>query len=189
VAVRIPSNAAITRSRVGVVPIVLAAFVLNGMVHLARGVVPVSFAEVSRSAIALVSVLPFVTAGPDLLVLLDGTVITDARGIFILHVKLGVAKSIDIALGSGAAVALLFTLIVPRDAALMIGEGVGHACEIVHHFLFAVITRVAFGVPHIEFWNVVRGIFGVIVVASLPRVAVGMIVCVWVCMKRNKTID
>ena len=48
------------------------------MVHHARGVVPISFADVSGSAIALISALPFVAAAPDLLVLLDGTVTTDS---------------------------------------------------------------------------------------------------------------
>jgi hypothetical protein len=73
VAVSVPSYAAITRAGAGVVPIPLAAFVLDGLVDHALGVPPVSLAQISRSAVALASRRVIVAAAIVLLFVLQST--------------------------------------------------------------------------------------------------------------------
>jgi len=85
--------------------------------------------------------------------------------------------TIDVTLRSSTAITLLCALIVPRDAALVVDMGVGHAFSIISVPQFADVAGFALAVLNPKFGNVVGSHYCTIVVASIPSVTLWRVGC------------
>jgi len=146
VAVRHPSQAAISGPGGRRVPVPDAAVVLDGGIDLALGIKRGSLALVSRGAIVLGALRVVEAAGPDLAVCLGGAALANTGGIFVLGGESHLAESLGVALGSVAAVSLLLALVVPRNATFVIELGVGIATGVALKLVFAHKSGQALGV-------------------------------------------
>jgi len=121
-----PSHAAITGSWIRIVVIPFAAIGLDSWIDYTTGVPPISRTQVSRGTISLTAALVFETPRPDFLVYLDGTFGTNSRRISKILFQTHLAIATTVAFRSGTTIATIFALVVPRDAAFVVGAGVGH---------------------------------------------------------------
>jgi hypothetical protein len=155
--VGIPTNAAVTGTRIGIVVVVLAAFVFDAVIDHAFGVPPRSLAEVPFGTITLSAGFIIQAPTKQLLVLLDGgVVVADAGRIFVHGRFIDVAEPELVAFRSAAAIALFLAFVVPRDAAFVISVRVRHTGGVILVLQFANESIRAFSILHAQFLFVMR---------------------------------
>jgi hypothetical protein len=170
-AVRVPSDATISRSGVRVVPLPLATVVFHGFIDLTISVPRVTNTIISSCAIALSSGLVVKTTGVKRSVFFLLATLADSWRILVYLWLVYITVTKSVALRPSTAVTLFFALIVPRNTALMVSVGVGHARSVISVLEFAYVSGQALVVLNAKFWNIVGRLDCVVVVASSPSVA------------------
>ena len=182
VLIRVPPNTAITGTRIGIVVVVLAAFVLHVMIDWTFGVPPVAWTDVPFGTVTLSTGFVLQTAVPQWLILLDDAgIVTDTGWVLVQRWFVDVAVSKIVTFRSTAAITLLFAFVVPRDAAFVIGMRVRHTGSIILVLQFTNETVGTFRILNTHMRIVIGWDHHIIVMAPLPRIPMRGVICCCCC--------